>query len=184
MKTYILLAPGFEVTEALLPLDILRRARVEVRTVSISNEKTVTASNGTPVIADQLLNDSDLNDGDMLFLPGGMPGSLNLRDNQIVAEIIREYHNQRKWLVAVCAAPMVFGLLGILEGEKATCYPGFEKDLLGAEFVKKTCVRSGHIITGCGAGACYDLGREMAAALVGQDTADAVLRQMMYNVYE
>ncbi|MBP5716790.1 MAG: DJ-1/PfpI family protein, partial [Bacteroidales bacterium] len=78
MKVYILLAQGFEIAEAMLPLDILRRARVEVYTVSIGQEHTVTASNGTPVVADKLLKDSDLSDGDMLFLPGGMPGSNNL----------------------------------------------------------------------------------------------------------
>lgn len=179
-----MLAPGFEIAEAMLPLDILRRARVEVRTVAIENDKVVTASNGTPVVADQLLSESNLSDGDMLFLPGGMPGSINLRDCQPLSEVIRYYHQQDKWLAAVCAAPMVLGLMGILKDEKATCYPGFEKDLLGAEFQKKTCVRSGHFITGCGAGACFALGREMAAALVGEETANAVLRQMMFQVYE
>ncbi len=184
MKVYILLASGFEISEAIVPLDILRRARVEVNTVAIEDERIVTASNGTPVVADKLLKDSDLTDGDMLFLPGGMPGSINLRDSKVVADVIRAYHESGKWLAAVCAAPMVFGLMGILKGEEATCFPGFEKDLLGATPVKKTCVRSGHFITGCGAGAGFDLGREMAAVLVGEDTADAVLRQMMFQVYE
>lgn len=184
MKVYTMLAPGFEITEAMLPIDILRRARIEVKTISITSEKLVTSSNGTPVVADQLLSESDLSDGDMLFLPGGMPGSINLKDCQPLAEVIHEYHTQGKWLAAVCAAPMVYGTLGILQGEKATCFPGFEKDLLGAEALKKTCVRSGQFITGCGAGACYELGREMVAALLGEDTANAVLRQMMFQVYE
>ena len=184
MKVYILLAQGFEIAEAMLPLDILRRARVEVCTVSIGQEHTVTASNGTPVVADKLLKDSDLSDGDMLFLPGGMPGSNNLRDSEAVANVIRAYDAAGKWLAAVCAAPMVFGLMGLLKGHEATCFPGFEKDLLGATPVKKTCVRSGHFITGCGAGAGFALGREMAAVLVGEDTADAVLRKMMFQVYD
>lgn len=184
MKVYILLAQGFEIAEAMLPLDILRRARVEVCTVSIGQEHTVTASNGMPVVADKLLKDSDLSDGDMLFLPGGMPGSNNLRDSEAVANVIRAYDAAGKWLAAVCAAPMVFGLMGLLKGEEATCFPGFEKDLLGATPVKKTCVRSGHFITGCGAGAGFALGREMAAVLVGEDTADAVLRKMMFQVYD
>lgn len=184
MKVYVMLAQGFEIAEAMVPIDILRRARVEVKTVAIADNQLVTSSNGTPVMADQLLGQSNLSDGDMLFLPGGMPGSNNLRDSQPVADVIREYHKANKWLAAVCAAPMVYGLMGILEGEKATCFPGFEKDLLGAEFQKKTAVRSGHFITGCGAGAVFDLGREMAAVLVGEDTADAVLRQMMFQVYE
>lgn len=183
MKTYVLLAPGFEIAEATLPIDILRRARVEVVTVSVSNDPVVPASNGVKVVADQLFNATDFSDGDMLFLPGGMPGSLNLRDSKEVAEVIREYDSQHKWLAAVCAAPMVYGLMGLLNGRRATCYPGFEKDLLGATPVKETSVRDGHFITGCGAGAGFALGRDMAAALVGDDTADAVLRQMMFQVY-
>ncbi|MBQ0057371.1 MAG: DJ-1/PfpI family protein [Bacteroidales bacterium] len=184
MKTYVLLAEGFEIAEATLPIDILKRARVEVETLSISDQLTVSASNGVKVVADRLLADTDLSDGDMLFLPGGMPGSMNLRDSEPVADVIRQFDAAGKWLAAVCAAPMVYGLMGLLRGEKATCYPGFEKDLLGAEPQKKTCVRSGHFITGCGAGAGFALGREMAAVLVGDDTADAVLRQMMFQVYE
>ena len=184
MKVYVMLAPGFEIAEATLPIDILKRARIEVVTVSINHEAIVPASNGVKVVADQLLSDSDFSDGQMLFLPGGMPGSNNLRDSQDVAQVIRQYAVEGKWLAAVCAAPMVYGLMGLLQGHRATCYPGFEKDLLGATPVKETCVRSGQFITGCGAGAGFALGREMAAVLVGEDTADAVLRQMMFEVYE
>ncbi|MCR5394656.1 MAG: DJ-1/PfpI family protein [Bacteroidales bacterium] len=184
MKVYILLAPGFEIAEAMLPLDILRRAKIETKTVSIDNQPTVPASNGTVVVADQLMSDTDFNDGSMLFLPGGMPGSNNLRDSKEVAEVIMKYHKEGKWLTAVCAAPMVFGRMGILEGEKATCFPGFEQDLHGAEHQKKTCVRSGHFITGCGAGAGFALGREMVAVLLDEATADEVLGRMMYGVYE
>lgn len=183
MKTYVLLAPGFEIAEATLPIDILKRARVEVVTVSINNESIVPASNGVKMVADQLISSTDFADGDMLFLPGGMPGSNNLRDSESVATVIRQYVADGKWLAAVCAAPMVYGLMGLLEGRRATCYPGFEKDLLGATPVKETCVRDGQFITGCGAGAGFALGREMAAVLVGDDTADAVLRQMMFEVY-
>jgi 4-methyl-5(b-hydroxyethyl)-thiazole monophosphate biosynthesis len=183
-KVYILLAPGFEETEAILPYDILHRARVEVQFVSVNGEPYVTSSHGVPVGTSLFLAESNLMDGDMLFLPGGMPGSINLRDSEAVDKVVRAYDAAGKWLAAVCAAPMVLGVKGLLEGQKATCYPGFEKDLAGAEPQKKTCVRSGHFITGCGAGAGFALGREMAAVLVGEDTADAVLRQMMYQVYE
>ena len=182
-KVYILLAPGFEICEAMLPLDILRRAQVEVVTVSVDGEEVFPASNGTCVVADVLIQDCDFEDGDMLFLPGGMPGSKNLRNSERVREVIQQYHTQKKWLVAVCAAPMVFGQMGILKGEEATCFPGFEEDLKEAKFVKKMCVRSNHFITGCGAGACFALGREMVAALKGEEIADDVLRRMMFNVY-
>ena len=184
MKTYVALAPGFEIAEATLPIDILKRAGVEVITVSITGEQIVPASNGVRVVADTLLNDADLSDGDMLFLPGGMPGSSNLAACQPLAEIIREYNNAGKYLAAVCAAPMVYGLMGLLDGKKATCYPGFEDKLLGANFQKKTSVCDGNMITGCGAGAGFALGRDMAAALVGEKAADAVLAKMMFQVYE
>lgn len=183
MKTYVMLAPGFEIAEATLPIDILKRARVEVVTVSVNDEQIVAASNGVKVVADLLLSEADLSDGDMLFLPGGMPGSLNLAASEPLAVIINQFVADKKWLAAVCAAPMVYGKMGLLSGLKATCYPGFEQDLLGATPLKQTCVRDGQFITGCGAGAGFALGREMAAVLVGEDTADAVLRQMMYQVY-
>lgn len=183
MKVYVLLAPGFEIAEATLPIDILKRARIEVVTVSINDEAIVPASNGVKVVADQLIAATDFSDGQMLFLPGGMPGSINLRDSEAVAKVIREFAADGRWLAAVCAAPMVYGLMGLLEGHRATCYPGFEKDLLGATPVKETAVGDGQFITGCGAGAGFALGREMVVALVGEETADAVLRQMMFQVY-
>lgn len=184
MKTYVALAPGFEIAEATLPIDILKRARIEVVTVSITDELIVPASNGVRVVADQLLADSDLSDGDLLFLPGGMPGSLNLEKSEPLAAVIRQYFEADKWLAAICAAPMVYGKMGLLNGLRATCYPGFEQDLIGASTVKETCVIDGQFITGCGAGAGFALGRQCAAVLVGDDTADAVLRQMMFQVYE
>lgn len=183
MIVYVFLANGFEIAEATLPIDILKRARVEVCTVSISDNAVVTASNGVKVVADQLLADSDFTDGDMLFLPGGMPGSLNLAASEPLAAVIRQYAAEGRWLAAVCAAPLVYGRMGLLDGHKATCYPGFESELLGATPLEQTCVRDGQFITGCGAGAGFKLGREMAAVLVGEETADAVLRQMMFEVY-
>lgn len=185
MKCYIVLAEGFEEAEAIVPFDILHRAHVEVEMVSLSDDAFVTSSHGVTMATNNVLSEADmLQDGDMLFLPGGMPGSQNLADSELLAQIIRQYNEAGKWLCAVCAAPMVYGLMGLLEGKEATCYPGFEEKLLGAKLQKKTCVRSGNFITGCGAGAGFALGREMAAVLVGEETADAVVRQMMFQVYE
>lgn len=184
MKAYIMLADGFEEAEAMIPFDILFRARVEVVLVSISDSLNVKSSHGVGMIANVLLKDTDLSDGDLMFLPGGMPGSLHLAESQELAAEIMKYAESGKWLAAVCAAPMVYGKMGLLNGLKATCYPHFEDDLLGADVQKKTCVRDGQFITGCGAGAGFAIGHEMASVLVGKDTADAVLRQMMFQVYE
>lgn len=184
MKTYVALAPGFEIAEATLPIDILRRAGIETVTVSITSDSVVTASNGVKIVADALLADADLSDGDMLFLPGGMPGSANLAQCEPLAEVIRQYNKAGKFLAAVCAAPMVYGLMGLLKGKQATCYPGFEDKLLGADVQTKSCVRDGNIITGCGAGSGFALGHVMTAALMGESVADSVLDKMMFQVYE
>lgn len=181
MKAYILLAEGFEEVEAIVPYDILTRARVDVRLVSVTGHPVVTSSHGVPVTASLAIESADLSDGDLLFLPGG---SLKLRDSEEAASVIRRYDEAGKWIAAICAAPMILGQMGLLRDRKATCFPGFEKDLLGAEFQRKSVVRDGHIITACGAGASFAIGREMAAVLVGEDTANAVLRQMMFQVYE
>lgn len=183
-KVYLMLADGFEEAEAIVPFDILHRSRVEVEMISVTGKSLVTSSHGVPVVASRLIEEADFSDGDMLFLPGGVPGAMTLAEHPFLAEVIRKYHQEGKWLAAICAAPRVYGLMGLLEGKKATCYPGFENELLGAVPEKKTCVRDGQFITACGAGAAYALGREMASVLVGESTADAVLRQMMYNVYE
>ncbi len=179
-----MLANGFEISEAMLPLDILRRAGIQAITVSITDDEVVTASNGVPVIADTILQAADLSDGDMLFLPGGMPGSTNLSQCELLADYIKEYHAAGKYLAAVCAAPFVYGLMGLLQGKKATCYPGFEEKLLGADLQKKSVVLDGKMITGAGAGVGYELGHTMVTVLVGKETADQVLAKMMYQVYE
>lgn len=184
MKAYVMIAPGFEIAEATLPIDILRRARVDVQTVSITPENIIEASNGVEIVTDCLLEDIDLMDGDLIFLPGGMPGSINLADCDPLQDAIREYDKAGKWLCAVCAAPLVYGRMGLLRGIRATCYPGIEPELKGADLQKKTVVRDKHFITGCGPGAGFAIGREMAAVLTNEETADAVLRQMMFQVYE
>lgn len=184
MKAYIILADGFEEAEAIVPFDIMHRARIEVVLVSITGSLSVKSSHGVQFVANSLLESTDLSDGDVMFLPGGMPGSTNLAESEALAIEIQKYADQGKWLAAICAAPMVYGKMGLLNGLKATCYPHFEDDLLGAYVQKKTCVCDGKFITGCGAGAGFALGHKIVEVLIGKDTADAVLRQMMYQVYE
>jgi len=182
-KVYVALADGFEEAEAILPYDILYRAGAEVVKFSISDSLMVTSSHGVTMQADALLADIDAGDGDMLFLPGGMPGSTNLAHSEALASLISDYVAGGKYLVAVCAAPMVFGQLGLLDGKRATCYPGFEDTLTGARLLKETVVHDGQFITGCGAGAGFVLGAKMVEVLMGKEAADAVLHQMMFGVY-
>ena len=149
MKTYVMLAPGFEIAEATVPIDIMRRAGIDVQIVSITPFNDVEASNGVVVVSDALLEDTDLSDGDLIFLPGGMPGATNLSDCEPLRKFILEYNAAGKLLAAICAAPLVYGRLGLLNGKNATCYPGFEQELKGANCLKKTVVCDKNFITGC-----------------------------------
>ena len=184
MKTYGMLAPGFEIVEATLPIDIMRRAGIDVQTVSITPFNEVEASNGVVIVADLLLEDTNLLDGDMIYLPGGMPGATNLSDCDPLNDYIMEYNAEGKWLAAICAAPLVFGRLGLLKGKNATCYPGFEPELKGATPLKQTVVRDKNIITGCGPGAGFAIGHQIVSVLINENTADTILKQMMFQVYD
>lgn len=182
-KAYIALAEGFEEAEFTLPYDILLRAGVAVHTVAVGDSREVRSAHGLCVTADTLLADTDLADGQLLFLPGGMPGSENLSRSEALASWIQRYADGGKWLAAICAAPLVYGRMGLLKGHSATCYPGFESELSGARPLPETIVRDGQFITGCGPGAGFAMGHALAEALTDTQTADGVLRQMMFGVY-
>ena len=123
-KASVFLAPGFEELEGLTVVDLLRRAGVEVTMVSIEETRIITGSHGITVEADRLFGEMDYADQDLLVLPGGMPGTTNLKNCDRLLELLHSFHKQGKMLAAICAAPTVFGHMGILEGKKATCYPG------------------------------------------------------------
>ncbi len=178
-----MLAPGFEVVEATLPIDIMRRAKIDVQTVSITPFNEVESANGVPIVADSLLEDTDLSDGDLLYLPGGMPGATNLSDCEPLRDYIKEYNAAGKWLAAICAAPLVYGRMGLLNGRNATCYPGFEPELKGANMLKQTVVRDKNFITGCGPGAGFAMGHKIVSVLLSEAIADTILKQMMFQVY-
>ena len=147
------LAEGFEEVEAVTVLDILRRAGLDARFVALDGEgngKRVRGAHGITLEADFLFAEADYEDCEMIVLPGGMPGALNLRDHQGLSEKIRDFASAGKPLAAICAAPLVFGSLGILAGRKATIYPGMEKELKGAEALDFPVVRDENIITAQG----------------------------------
>ena len=131
-KVSIFLAEGFEEVEALTPADLLRRAGAEVTLVSIKAEKTVTGSHGISITADRLFEETDYEDADLLVLPGGMPGTLNLKACEPLLALLKEHNAKGKKLAAICAAPTVLGHAGLLNGKNATCYPGCEDGLTGA----------------------------------------------------
>ena len=176
---YEFLAEGFELVEAMTPVDMLRRAGADIKTVSITEKKPVTASNGVTVIADTVI--SDLPDilPDMIILPGGMPGSSNLRASGKVCDLVTVCAEKDIPIAAICAAPYILGELGILKGKEAICYPGFEDKLTGAVISDKKCVRDGSIITAAGMGAALAFSSEIVSLLYGRDKAEEILRAVI-----
>ena len=181
MKIYAFLATGFEEVEAVAPIDVCRRAGLEVTTVSITNELTVMGAHGVGFVADTLFADNDYSDADMLFLPGGMPGSTNLDAHEGLRQVILAHNKAGKALAAICAAPLVFGNLGLSKGKKMTCYPGCEQYLVGADYTAALVERDGLMFTGKGPAAALALGYMMVEYFCGKSTADQLRQGMMYN---
>ena len=168
---YIFLAQGFEEVEALAPLDLLRRAGVEIKTVGVGS-RTVVGSHSIPVVAD--MTDEEFSDDtpEMIILPGGMPGTLNLDASEVVHRAIDSAVGCKAHIAAICAAPMILGKLGLLSGKEAICYPGFEEHLLGAKISEKTVANDGFFTTAKGMGAAIEFGLTLVALLKGEETAE------------
>ncbi len=180
-KVYEFLATGFEDIEALIPLDIMRRAGVDFKTVSVTGSLVVESAHGVKIEADMLIEDADFGDADLLMLPGGLPGATNLNAHAGVRKALVEHNVRGKMIGAICAAPMVLGGLGMLEGKRATCYPGFEKYLEGAEYTNELCTVDGNITTGEGPAAALPYAYKLLAALTDAKTADGIADGMMYK---
>ena len=172
---YMFLADGFEEVEALCPLDILRRAGLEVTTVGIGGKDVIRGAHGIIVhadIPDIMYRDSS---PEMIILPGGMPGASNLDESRIVDAAIRAAARKGAYLAAICAAPMVLGKRGMLEGKRAVCFPGFEEYLTGAEVdTENTVVRDQNVITSKGMGAAFDFGLELVKCFKTDGTAEKI----------
>ncbi len=174
---YVFLADGFEETEAIAPIDIMRRSGVEVKTVGIGG-KTVTSSHGVTVTADLSEDEAVFEGLQGIMLPGGMPGTLNLEGSATVQKFIDHAAENGLYMCAICAAPSVLGHKGLLKGRKATCFPGFEKDLIGAEVTSLPAVCDGKVITGKGAGAAIEFGLLISEKLCGKDVSKKVRESM------
>ena len=176
---YMFLADGFEETEALAPLDILRRGGVEVQTVGVTGGY-ITGAHGITVKADILPPIALKDNTEAVILPGGGVGTQNLDASVLVKEAVQSAYSSGKLICAICAAPSVLGKMGLLRGKKATCYPGFEKYLDGAELSEANVAESGNVITANGMGAALDFGFAVLARLRGADKAEEVKRQIQY----
>jgi len=170
MKIALLLANGFEETEALLPLDFLRRAGADIDTIGIGG-KEITGAHGITIIT-ELCDRCAMPDAyDAVIFPGGMPGAINLDSSEFTDKIIDAVFAKGGRLAAICAAPLILGRRGLLRGKKATCYPGFEKELLGAEVLSAGVVTDGLITTAKSAGHAVSLGLELVRLLCGEEKA-------------
>lgn len=174
---YVFLADGFEIIEALSPVDMLRRAKIETKLVGVTGE-IVTSSCGVAVKTDMLIDEFDFYDVEAVVLPGGMPGTLNLENNQTVQNIIDNASNTNAFICAICAAPSILGHKGLLNEKEATCFPGFENALEGASLSEDFVVTDGKFITARGAGVSVDFGLEIIKQLRGEELSNEIRSQI------
>ncbi len=182
-KVYVFLADGFEDVEALIPVDVLRRGGQDVVTVSVMDDsQTVESAHGVTMIADTWIGDCDLTDADLLLLPGGMPGASNLYACEPLRQALVNQQEEGKMIAAICASPaIVLGQMGLLQGYRATCYPGFEQLLSGAEYTGELCTVDGNIITGEGPAAAFPFAYALLAILQDEATAQQIADGMRYT---
>lgn len=178
-KSYLLLADGFEEIEALGTLDILRRAGMDVLTVSINPSFQVTGAHGVTVLAD-LMMEEEMGDPEWVVIPGGMPGAANLAADHRVVHMIEKQNNTEGYIAAICAAPaVVLAPLGILDGRRATCYPGFEAQCSKASTTGERVVVLDRIITAAGPGCTFEFALAIVEKACGKEAADAVKEAMI-----
>ncbi len=178
---YVLLAEGFEEVEALAPVDILRRGKIEVKTAGVGGENVYGAHN-ICVKADMKIEDIDLSTVEGIVLPGGMPGTTNLQKDPDVNKLIDHCNKNGLLISAICAAPMILGELGLLDGKVATCYPGFESHLKGATIGGNPVEKAENIITGKGPGAAFEFGGAILDYLTETGKGEEILSQMQYRI--
>ena len=178
MKVAVYFATGYEEIEALSVVDVLRRGGVEVLMVGADGKMAVNSRNNVSINMDALIEEVDHKEIDMMVLPGGVPGVDNLMANEALVANLKDFKEQVKWLAAICAAPSILGKLELLKGEKATCYPGYEQELIGCEHVAERVVVSNHLITSVGAGASLDFGYKILEVIKGKELSDKIRAAM------
>ncbi len=175
---YMFLGTGFEETEAIAPLDLLRRAGVAVTTVGL-NGKIIYGGHGIGVVADIEIGELNLSDLEMVILPGGLGGVASIRGCQAAMDAVRYAWENGKYTAAICAGPTVLADLGIVNNKNATCYPGCEDQMGSANMIEAAAVTDGKLITGASAGCAVSFGLALIAALKGQEEADRIAKQIV-----
>ena len=180
-KVYAFLAEGLEEVECLAVVDVLRRSGIDVTMVSVTGTKEITGSHGIRLKADALLGEIIMDKADLLFLPGGMPGTENLKACGELTAAVEKANRQGRRVAAICAAPSILGFLGLLKGRTATCYPGFEAQLKGASCTSQGVITDGNITTARGLGYALALGIELIRLLQGPQQAQNIASSIQYN---
>lgn len=178
-KVCVCFAQGCEECEGLIVVDLLRRAGIDTAVFAVGPEAVITGAHNIQIVAEG--SEPDWQSLDMLVLPGGMPGTKHLAASPLVRHQIHEFIKSDRWVAAICAAPSILGELGLLRGHKATCFPGFEDSLTGAELVNAGVVVSGRIITGRALGSAIPFALALIEALKGKPAADAIAEQIVYT---
>lgn len=181
-KIGIFMAPGCEEIEALTVVDVLRRVGIEVTSISIDGSKEVTSSHQVTFKTDADKSEVDFEQLDGIVLPGGMPGTLNLKADDTVQSVIASFAKAGKLVAAICAAPSVLGEAGLLEGKKAACYPGFEDKLLGAQVVYDEVAVDGNVITSRGMGTAIAFSLALVAYLISEEKAKEISDGIIYRL--
>lgn len=181
-KLGIFMADGCEEIEGLTVVDLVRRAGIEIEMISVSGEKNVTGSHKIAFQTDVSKADADFASYDGIVLPGGMPGTTHLMEDDTVNRVIKEFATSGKLVAAICAAPRVLGNAGLLEGKKATCYPGVESKLTGADFVTDPVAKDGNIITSRGLGTAIEFAAEIVAYLLDENVAKSLKESIVYGI--
>ena len=177
----IFFADGCEEIEGLAVVDIIRRAKMDITTISITGKKEVTGSHQITFLTDALFEDVDFPELDGIILPGGMPGTLHLKAHEGLAHLIRKADKEGKLLAAICAAPTIYGEMGLLEGKNATCYPGMEDKLLGANWQEQSVVVDGNFVTSRGVGTAIAFALTLVTILKDEETAKSLANSIVYK---
>lgn len=180
MAVGVFFAEGYEEIEALTVVDLLRRANIPVQMVSITENRQVTGSHGISVQMDALLEEINFDEIEMIVLPGGMPGTLNLKACEPLVKQIKAFHDDKKPIAAICAAPTILGHLGLLSGQPACCYPGMEEGLDGAFVSKEAVTKAEGILTSRGMGTAIDFGLAIIAHFQGERAACEMAEKIVY----
>lgn len=177
-KVFLILANGFELVEALTPVDVLRRAGVEVVTVSLNDSLEVESAQKVKVLADTIIKKENLNKADMIVIPGGYPGYINIRENKTVVDAVKFYLNNNKLVGAICGGPTTLGVNNLIEGYNYTCHFSVIDEMKGGNYIKSPVVVDRNLITSQGAGHALDFALELAKHFVDNDTINKVKKGM------